>query len=234
MTMTLAKLLIHTHSIEDKMRDLVNKILEKKYDQASQLFEERIVEIRDKKLHESKKMVAAKISEESFPSALDEEDVEVSRELDELDLSREPKGEVIDKTQEGDKAKSVNDMTNYLNSKKQTVNTSAKTDLPKPNVSVHHKTTPSTIKEDEDEELTEARIKIIKARIRGGKVQRRKKISNVEGYTLRGGKMKRMSPSERRRRKLGQKRGKLKRRSKMRMAMMKRKRSLRKRASIGL
>ncbi len=87
---------------------------------------------------------------------------------------------------------------------------------------------------EEDEQLDESRIKIHKARVRGGKVQRRKRVSNVEGYKLHDGKLKRMSPAERRRRKLGQKRGKLKRRSKLRMTLMKRKRSLRKRASIGL
>lgn len=88
--------------------------------------------------------------------------------------------------------------------------------------------------EESEEQLDEARIKILKARVRGGKVQRRKRVSGVEGYKLADGKLKRMSPAERRRRKLGQKRGKLKRRSKMRLALMKRKRSLRKRAAIGL
>lgn len=86
----------------------------------------------------------------------------------------------------------------------------------------------------EEEQLDEARIGIVKARIRGGKIERRKKVSGVEGYKLQDGKLKRMSPAERRRRKLGQKRGKLKRKAKLRQALMKRKRSLRKRASIGL
>jgi hypothetical protein len=85
-----------------------------------------------------------------------------------------------------------------------------------------------------EEELDEARIKIVKARVRGGKVQRRKKVSNVAGYTFRGGQLKRMSPMERRRRKLGQRRGKIKRRAKLQRSLMKRKRSLRKRQSIGL
>lgn len=88
--------------------------------------------------------------------------------------------------------------------------------------------------QEETEELDEARIKILKTRVRGGKVQRRKKVSGVEGYKIVDGKLKRMSPAERRRRKLGQKRGKLKRRAKMRQTLMKRKRSLRKRSAIGL
>jgi hypothetical protein len=78
------------------------------------------------------------------------------------------------------------------------------------------------------------RVKIIRARVRGGKVQRRKKLSAVKGYTLRRGKLVRMSPSERLRRKRGARRAKVKRRAKMARALIKRKRSLRKRKSLGL
>ena len=87
---------------------------------------------------------------------------------------------------------------------------------------------------NEETELDEARINIIKARIRGGKVQRRKKVSNVPGYTLRSGGLKRMSASERRNRRLGQRRGKIKRRMKLARTLVKRQRSLRKRQSLGL
>ena len=83
--------------------------------------------------------------------------------------------------------------------------------------------------------LTEVqRIRIIRARIRNGKVQRRKKVSGVKGYTIRGGKLIRMSTSERMHRKRGARRAKVKRRAKMARAMIKRKRSLRRRASMGL
>lgn len=78
------------------------------------------------------------------------------------------------------------------------------------------------------------RVKIIRARVRGGKVQRRKKVSAVKGYTIRGGKVVRMSPIERRRRKLAARKAKVKRRAKMARALIKRKRSLRKRKSLGL
>jgi hypothetical protein len=88
---------------------------------------------------------------------------------------------------------------------------------------------------EEDEQLDEARIKIIKARIRKGKVQRRKKVSNVKGYRLLpNGQLKRITPAERRRRKLGQKRGKIKRRAKLSRSLAKRKRSLRRRKMLGL
>lgn len=85
-----------------------------------------------------------------------------------------------------------------------------------------------------EKDLSEARINIIKARVRGGKVQRRKKVSNVPGMTIRGGQLKRMSAAERRRRKMGARKGKIKRMAKMSRALMKRKRSLQKRKSLGL
>ena len=60
------------------------------------------------------------------------------------------------------------------------------------------------------------RVKLVKVRIRNGKVQRRKKVSNVPGMTFRGGKLKRMSVTERRNRKMGARKGKTKRRAHMR------------------
>jgi len=82
--------------------------------------------------------------------------------------------------------------------------------------------------------IKQGRTKIVKARVRGGKVQRRKKLSAVKGFTVRGGKLKRMSMAERLRRKRGQRRGKIKRKAKMARALMRRKRSMRRRASLGL
>lgn len=82
--------------------------------------------------------------------------------------------------------------------------------------------------------MRQGRTKVVKARIRGGKVQRRKRLSAVKGYTIRGGKLKRMSMQERLRRKRAQRRAKVKRRAKMARALMKRKRSMRRRASLGL
>ena len=96
------------------------------------------------------------------------------------------------------------------------------------------------IEDSELEQLDEAnvqkmgRVKLIRARVRGGKVQRRKKVSAVKGYTIRGGKLTRMSAKEKLDRKRGARRGKIKRKAKMARALIKRKRSLRKRASLGL
>ena len=78
------------------------------------------------------------------------------------------------------------------------------------------------------------RKKLVRARVRGGKVQRRKVVSAVKGYTIRGGQLTRMPASERLKRKISQRKGKLKRKAKMARALLKRKRSLRKRKSLGL
>lgn len=78
------------------------------------------------------------------------------------------------------------------------------------------------------------RRKVIRARVRGGKVQRRKIVSAVKGYTIRGGRLVRMLPRERLKRKLAARRAKLKRKAKMARALIKRKRSLQKRRALGL
>ena len=78
------------------------------------------------------------------------------------------------------------------------------------------------------------RTKLVKVRIRKGKIQRRKKVSAVKGYTIRGGKLTRMSPLERRHRKMSARRSKFKRRAKLRQSLRKRRISLRKRTALGL
>ena len=78
------------------------------------------------------------------------------------------------------------------------------------------------------------RMKLVRVRIRKGKVQRRKKVSAVKGFTMRGGRMIRMSPMERRHRKMAARKSKFKRRAKLGQALRKRKMSLRRRSSMGL
>ena len=77
-----------------------------------------------------------------------------------------------------------------------------------------------------------ARVGIVKIRVRGGKVERRKKVSNVPGMKIQGGQLKRMSAAERRKRKLGAKKGARKRKTKMTQIIRKRKRSLQKRERL--
>lgn len=86
----------------------------------------------------------------------------------------------------------------------------------------------------EHEQLGEAaRVRLVKLRIRKGEVQRRKKVSNVPGYTIRSGKLTRMSPTERRNRRFGQRKAKIKIRPKMSRILIKRKRSMLKRKRLG-
>lgn len=87
---------------------------------------------------------------------------------------------------------------------------------------------------DEANILKMGRTKLVRVRIRAGKVQRRKKFSTVPGYTIRGGKVVRMSSLERRHRKMGARRAKIKLRSKKNQILRKRKISLRKRKAMGV
>lgn len=82
--------------------------------------------------------------------------------------------------------------------------------------------------------LRMGRTKLVKVRVRKGKIQRRKKLSAIKGYTIRGGKMTRMTPMERRHRKMAARRSKFKRRAKLRQSLRKRRMSLRKRTAMGL
>ena len=78
------------------------------------------------------------------------------------------------------------------------------------------------------------RTKLIRLRVRNGKVQRRKKFSSVPGYTIRGGRLVRMSAQERMRRKRGARRAKIKIKTKRNQILRKRRISLRKRGAMGL
>lgn len=81
-------------------------------------------------------------------------------------------------------------------------------------------------------EIMEATFKRVN-RIRKGKVQLRKKVSTKKGFTFRGGKLVKMSATEKLARKKGQRAGSRKRRSTLSTSLRKRKISLRKRKSKG-
>jgi hypothetical protein len=87
---------------------------------------------------------------------------------------------------------------------------------------------------DESNIVRMGRLKMIRARIRSGKVERRVKKSGVAGMRISSGKLVRMTPSEKMKRKLGARRAKIKRRAKLARALLKRKRSLMKRKALGL
>jgi len=78
------------------------------------------------------------------------------------------------------------------------------------------------------------RIRLIKARVRNGKVQRRVRKSNVKGYTLKGGILKRIGTIEHRHRSVAARRAKYKRKAKRARILIKRTRSMRRRAMLGI
>ncbi len=81
-------------------------------------------------------------------------------------------------------------------------------------------------------ELIEAIIRV--NRIRGGKIQRNKKVSTNKNYRLnKKGKPVRISARERRKRKLGARRAAIKRRSHLSQSLRRRKISLRRRKTLG-
>ncbi len=224
------------------MNNLVEAIINKNFALAKEIFEEEISGVAVVKLEEAKKIVSAS-----------EQITMVRKAFDGGPRARQEKlyRDVIegDSNPNMDSEKETNKLAEIVkpDSRKKLTNDDWEKDSKDVKASKDSKfvlkmidkwgrrgsawTNHPTLKESE---LDEARIKIVKARIRGGKVQRRKKVSNVAGYTFRGGQLKRMSPMERRRRKLGQRKGKIKRKAKLQRALIKRKRSLMRRKSIGL
>jgi hypothetical protein len=213
------------------MINLINSIIDRDFIEADSFLEESVQVIMSRKLEEAKKMYAAKMTEQGnsmnrTASQLVRLGVVEEDNIEEMDLSREKPDYANIEDRRGMKDPS------WFMKNVNIVKTSPKTTAvvtKEPNSSVVQKTAMK-----EEESLEEARINIIKARIRGGKIQRRKKVSNVPGMTLRGGKLQRMSAAERRRRKMGARKAVRKRMPKMNRALMKRKRSLMKRRALGL
>lgn len=78
------------------------------------------------------------------------------------------------------------------------------------------------------------RVKLIRRRIRGGKLQRNIRKSAVKGWTLRGKKLVRIPAAKRIRMRLVAKRSARKRKGKLQNILRKRRMSLRKRKSMGI
>jgi len=209
------------------MIDLIRSIVNKDYVKADSLISETVELIMAKKLHEAKKKTASKMCEQGLDKS--------AAELVRRDVVE---GEIAP-GEESSMARSelnavTKDAKNILSKVKGNKELESWTQSKITKAADYLNSVSDYMSEEEQEQLEEARVKIVKARIRGGKIQRRKKISNVPGMTLRSGKLKRMTPAERRNRKMGQRRGKIKRKAKMNRAIMKRQRSLRKRKALGL
>ena len=82
-------------------------------------------------------------------------------------------------------------------------------------------------------ELEEATFKRVN-RVRGGKVQRRKKVADKPGYKIKDGKVVRMKASERLKRKRGAKKASRKRKAKKSQIKRATKKSMRRRKARGL
>jgi hypothetical protein len=209
------------------MINLVNSIVNRDFVSADSILEETVELIMAKKLEEAKKMTAAKMTEQG---------------LDKPSWNLQQRGLVEDDVESGEESSMARSELNAITKDAKSIMSKIKgnkeleawTQSKITKAADYLNSVADYMSEEEKEKLDEARIKIIKARIRGGKIQRRKKVSNVAGMTLRGGKLQRMSPAERRRRKMGARRAKIKRKSKMNRALMKRQRSLRKRKALGL
>lgn len=80
----------------------------------------------------------------------------------------------------------------------------------------------------------QGRYELVGKRIRTGSIQKRVKVSTAKGYEFNKGKLKRMSSTEKLNRKRGQRSAKFKKRAHMKLALMHRKKSIRKRRSLGL
>jgi hypothetical protein len=209
------------------MSKLIDSIVNKNFVVADSILEETVELIMTKKLEEAKKQTAAKMCEQ--PHSMNR----TASKLRAMDIAQEE----VESGEESSMARSeLNAVTKDAKSIMSKV---------KGNKELEAWTQSKITKAADylnsvadymggEEKLEEARINIVKARIRGGQIQRRKKISNVPGMTFRGGKLQRMSPAERRRRKMGQRRGKIKRQAKMNRAIMKRQRSIRKRKALGI
>lgn len=244
------------------MTNLINHIANKDYESANKSLEENFKVILECKLHEMKKMCAAAMEQNTHDErqkrlrmdVLEEDDIDeglldiakkkltkLRSPLSRANASERPvmkniAGRPIGKKlkiapknlEEDDSLKRINDIAQELKnmSKEKPTKLPHVDDLP-------DNLQQFSTKNIKEELMNEARVGVVKLRVRGGKVERRKKVSNVPGMTLRGGKLTRMSPAERRRRKLGAVKAARKTKAKKAQIMRKRKISLQKRARLG-
>jgi hypothetical protein len=87
---------------------------------------------------------------------------------------------------------------------------------------------------DEANVIRQGRTKLIRRRIRKGKLQRNIRKSAVKGFTLRRGKLKRITAMQKIKMRRVQKRAAIKRRAHMQSTLRKRRRSLMRRKTMGI
>lgn len=205
------------------MSNIVEHIINKEYDKAESTLEESFHIILEKKMLEMKKKVAAKMEQNTHDERMRRLRMDVLEQEEPGEESGMARSELAAITKD---AKTI--MSKIKGNKELEAWTQSKITK-----AADYMNAVADYMEG-GENLDEQRINIVKARIRGGVIQRRKKVSNVPGMTMRGGQLTRMSAAERRRRKLGAK--KAARKSKMKKTQMLRKRrmSLMKRQRLGI
>jgi len=208
------------------MKQLVEKITSKDFDQANDLLSEELKIILERKMFEMKKMVAARMEQNAHDVRMKRLRMDVLEEDDDESSGDESSMARSELTAIAKDAKTI--MSKIKGNKELEAWTQSKITK-----SADYMNAVADYMEGDDK-LDEARIAIIKARIRGGKIQRRKKVSLVPGMTLRGGKLTRMSPAERRARKMGARKGARKSRQKQSQSLRKRRLSLMKRKRLGI
>ena len=232
------------------MTKMIHDIINKNFSGAEKLVRENLENIAERKIIEMKKMIAAKNVTGISKAAVDKIGQSTGTEHSyEVDKANTPEKTPADRVKDGDGFDDMENPNTKDNKLKEKAPPGAKYERMVKHIKAEYAKNGLTDKEKsiayatawkaknanmEEETLDEARFKIVKARIRNGKVQRRKKVSTAPGLTFRGGKLTRMSPTERRHRKMGQRRGKLKRRAKMSRTLRKRTMSLRKRSRLGI
>jgi hypothetical protein len=216
------------------MNSLVEKILDRKFEDAGKVFEEAMISIVKKKLSEEKKRVAAECSCDG--GAYNRQKMlakDVLEDKEEPKVTQSTEQEVNEDNFEKNLTPISQDGVDPARTAKLAAMAGSQPSIakgPPPTNADKEK----AAQFEEDVELKEARINLIKARIRGGKIQRRKKVSNVPGFTLRAGQLTRMSAAERRHRKLGAKRAARKTKMKKTQVLRKRRISLQKRQRLGI
>lgn len=207
------------------MKNLVKSILDRRFEEANDILNEEMSSIARRKLHEMKKIVAARMSEDQDMDAKLDKANNVQEEDD------ESSGEESSMAR-SELAAITKDVKTIMSKIKGNRELEAWTQS-KITKAADYMNAVADYMEGE-EQIDEARIAIVRARIRGGKIQRRKKVSLVPGMTMRGGTLTRMSPSERRRRKMGAKKAARKSKQKRSQMLRKRKLSLMKRQRLGI
>jgi len=218
------------------MKNLIENITTKNYDAANEVIAENFKLILERKMCEMKKAVAAKMEQNTHDERMRRLKMDVLEgNAEEPKPTQSTEQQVSEQEEPGDESSMARSELSAIVKDVKTIMSKIRGNK-ELEAWTQSKITKAADYMDsgEEEKLDEARINIVKARIRGGVVQRRKRVSNVPGMTLRGGQLTRMSAAERRARKLGAKRAARKSKAKKSQMLRKRKMSLMKRQRLGI